>query len=57
MNNEFRYPTPDEMIALTAAAHRNRSRHMMLLLLWGIRAVKSLAGHRPVSATGNVSHA
>ena len=56
MKNELHYPTPDEMLALTAAAHRNRARHLKLLLLRGIRAVKSL-GHRPVSGMGRMSHA
>ena len=40
MRQLFRYPSPEEMTALTAAAHRARARHIKLLLLKGVRAVK-----------------
>jgi hypothetical protein len=42
---QFRYPTPDEMIALTAAAHRNRSRQIRLMFRRGTRIVKQRLAH------------
>jgi hypothetical protein len=42
-NQLFHYPSPEEMTALTAAAHRARARQMKLLLLKGVRAVKRVS--------------
>jgi hypothetical protein len=50
----FRYPTPEEMTALTVAAHRARARWMKLMILRGIRAVKLFAA---VPAARRMSHA
>jgi uncharacterized membrane protein len=56
--NAFHYPTPEEMTALTAAAHRNRARWMKLMLLRGIRAVKlAVARLTAVPAAKRMSHA
>lgn len=41
----FRYPTPDEMIALNAAAHRNRARQIRLMFRRGTRIVKQRLAH------------
>ena len=57
-NQLFRYPSPEEMTALTAAAHRTRARHMKLLLLKGVRAVRSLTAHATAAPVAKrVSHA
>ena len=57
-NTVFRYPSPEEMSALTAAAHRARARNMRLLVRRGVRAVKSLALRlTTVPAVKRVSHA
>jgi hypothetical protein len=54
----FHYPTPEEMRALNAAAHRARARHMKLLYLRGVRALKSLAARfAAVPVAKRVSHA
>lgn len=54
----FRYPTPEEMTALTAAARRNRARWMKVMILRGIRAVKlSAARLTAVPAAKEMSHA
>lgn len=54
----FRYPTPEEMTALTVAAHRNRARCMKVLFHLGIRAVKSRIAHLgAVPAARRMSHA
>jgi hypothetical protein len=56
--NLFRYPTPEEMTALTSEAHRNRARWMKVLLRKGIRAVKrSIAPLSAVPAAKGMSHA
>jgi uncharacterized membrane protein len=56
--NSFRYPTPEEMTALTVAAHRNRARWMKLMLLRSIRAVKLSAAHLAAApAAKRMSHA
>lgn len=56
--NSFRYPTPEEMTALTVAAHRARARWMRLLLLRTMRAVKySAARIAAVTAARRMSHA
>ena len=56
--NLFRYPTPEEMAALTVAAHRNRARWMKLTLRRAIRAVKlSAARLAAVPAAKGMSHA
>lgn len=58
MSKEFRMPTPDEMTALKAAAHRARARWMKLILLKGVRALKWRLAHLAASSTPNrVSHA
>ena len=52
------YPSPEEMSTLTAAAHRARARQMKLLLLKGVRAVKSLTARVTAEPVGKrVSHA
>lgn len=57
-NTVFRYPSPEEMSALTAAAHRARARNMRLLVRRGVHAVKSLAlRFTAVPAVKRVSHA
>jgi hypothetical protein len=38
---QLRYPTPDEMIALTTAARRRRARMLGVLVRLGVRALKS----------------
>jgi len=54
----LRYPAPDEMSALIAAAHRARARHMKLLFRRGVRALKSFAAHfAAVPVAKRVSHA
>jgi len=54
----FRYPSPEEMTALMAAARRNRARHMKLLVLKGVRAVKSFSAQITNVPVGKrVSHA
>jgi hypothetical protein len=56
--NTFRYPTPDEMIVLTAAAHRNRARQIRLMYRRGARFVKQRLAHlATVPAPKRVSHA
>ena len=56
--NEFRMPTPYEMEALKAAAHRARARHMKVLFRLAVRAVKSRIAHGFALPTGHrVSHA
>jgi len=56
--NTFRYPTPDEMIAITAAAHRNRARQIRLMFRRGTRFVKQGLAHlATVPAPKRVSHA
>ena len=58
MKQILRYPSPEEMSELTAAAHRARARHMKLLLLKGVRAVKALSVHVAAAPVGKrVSHA
>lgn len=55
---QFRYPTPEEMTALTIAAHRNRARWMKVLFRLGVRVVKSRIAHLDaVPATKGMSHA
>jgi hypothetical protein len=55
---QFRYPTPPEMAALTAAAHRNRARLMKVIFLKGARALKWKFAHVVALPSGNrVSHA
>jgi hypothetical protein len=54
----FRYPTPEEMTALTVAAHRNRARWMKLMILRTIRAVKLSAARLTAAPTAKgMSHA
>lgn len=54
----LRYPTPEEMEALKAAAHRARARHMKLLFHRGVRALKSFAAQFAATpAAKRVSHA
>lgn len=53
--NTFRFPTPEEMTALRAAAHRARARHMKLMLVRCLRALNSLFAH--CIAPRRVSHA
>ena len=56
--NPFRYPTPEEMTALTVAAHRYRARWMKLMLLRGLRAVKLSAARLSSAPAGRrMSHA
>jgi hypothetical protein len=56
--NSFRYPTPEEMTALTVAAHRARARWMKVMILRTIRAVKlSAARLTAVPASKGMSHA
>jgi hypothetical protein len=59
MNKQLlRYPTPEEMDALKAAAHRARARHMKLLFRRGVRALKSFAARfAAVPVAKRVSHA
>jgi hypothetical protein len=59
MNKQLlHYPTPEEMNALKAAAHRARARHMKLLFRRGVRALKSFAAHfAAVPVAKRVSHA
>jgi hypothetical protein len=58
MSTQFRMPTPDEMTALKAAAHRARARWMKVILLRGVRALKWRLAHvSAVSAPSRVSHA
>ena len=55
---QFHYPTPEQMTALTAAAHRNRARLMKVIMLKGVRALKSRFAHAVALPSGNrVSHA
>lgn len=57
-NQLLGYPSPEEMRTLTAAAHRARARHLKLLLLKGVRAVKSLTANVIAEPVGErVSHA
>jgi hypothetical protein len=54
----LRYPTPEEMSALHAAARRARARWMKLLLLRVIRAAKfSVARFTPAPSARRMSHA
>jgi hypothetical protein len=54
----FHYPTPDEMIALTAAARRNRSRQVRLMFRKAARALRLRFAHITAVPAGNrVSHA
>jgi hypothetical protein len=54
----LRYPTPEEMGALNAAAHRARARHMKLLFRRSVRALRSLAAHfAAMPVAKRVSHA
>jgi hypothetical protein len=56
--NAFHYPTPDEMIALTTAAHRARDRQIRLMFRAGVRVVKRRLAHfAAVPAPKRVSHA
>jgi len=58
MSNQFRMPTPQEMMALKSAAHRARARWMKVILLRGVRALKVRVAHvSAVSAPSRVSHA
>ena len=58
MSTQFRMPTPEEMTALKAEAHRARARWMKLILLRGVRALKVRLAHVPAaSAPNRVSHA
>jgi hypothetical protein len=54
----LRYPTPEEMGALNAAAHRARARHMKLLFRRSVRALKWFAAHfAAIPVAKRVSHA
>lgn len=56
--NQFRMPTPDEMTALSAAAHRARARWMKVLFRWAVRATKIRIARAFALPTGHrVSHA
>jgi hypothetical protein len=58
MSQVFRMPTPDEMEALHAAAHRARARWMRLILLRSVRALKWRLAHLAAASTASrVSHA
>jgi hypothetical protein len=59
MNQQLlHYPTPEEMGALKAAAHRARARHMKLLFRLGVRALKSFGARFAAVPVGKrVSHA
>jgi hypothetical protein len=58
MSTQFRMPTPYEMEALRAAAHRNRARWMKVILQRGVRALKWRVAHvSAASAPSRVSHA
>lgn len=59
MNQQLlRYPTPEEMGVLNAAAHRARARHMKLLFRLGVRALKSFAARfAAVPVAKRMSHA
>lgn len=55
---QFRLPTPYEMEALRAAAHRARARWMKVILLRGVRAMKwRLARFAAAPTPNRVSHA
>jgi hypothetical protein len=55
---QFRFPTPEEMSALNAAAHRNRARLMKLMLLKGARSLKRSLAHLAAASTPRrLSHA
>jgi len=52
-----RYPTPEEMTALTVAAHRNRARWMKVLFRLIVRTAKSRIAHlAAVPAPKGMSH-
>jgi hypothetical protein len=58
MSTQFRMPTPDEMTALRAAAHRARARLMKVILQKAVRALKWRLAHAAAATTPKrVSHA
>jgi hypothetical protein len=58
MSTQFRMPTPEEMMALKAEAHRSRARWMKVILLRGVRALKWRLAHFSAATTpSRVSHA
>ena len=57
-HSQFRMPTPTEMEALKAAAHRARARCMKIVLQKTVRAIKWRVAHLAAgSAPSRVSHA
>jgi len=58
MSTQFRMPMPEEMMSLKAAARRARARWMKVILLRGVRALKSRLAHGVALPTpSKVSHA